>query len=184
MKKARNDNLDTAFIKRAGAVYVVEKFGDAVHGQWYTLFWSPDQAWLDHRLLPSVAYCPLWLSRASCCTQKVCSVPLLDIMLIFQVYEDSVRSMSLFSIDHDHNEATYWCFLFSWYHWTIAVECRRHPAPMISSTLLELHLRRLRTWSFTFVPTLARWYFPINRYNLIYPFCSPQKLCHIPRKYN
>ena len=33
MKKARNDNLDTAFIERAGAVYAVEKFGDAVHGQ-------------------------------------------------------------------------------------------------------------------------------------------------------
>ena len=33
MKKARNDNLDTAFIERAGAVYAVEKFGDAVHGR-------------------------------------------------------------------------------------------------------------------------------------------------------
>jgi transformation/transcription domain-associated protein len=33
LKKAQNDNLDTAFIERAGAVYAVEKFGDAVHGR-------------------------------------------------------------------------------------------------------------------------------------------------------
>jgi hypothetical protein len=79
----------------------------------------------------------------------VCNVPLLDITLIFQVYEDSERSMSLFSIDHDDHTDWFatWLIGASSSLGTIGPSLLNvgHPAPTISTTLLELHLRRLRT---------------------------------------